>query len=128
MGDEFNRPSRQVVAYSEALLVSSLIGRRIDLFWSSRTHMTKLISFTFSCLAQSVGQFFVNFSSVANGEEPDDARFAIQLVKKNAHGDSWVGPRYVPALSGFFSEGMVFSGVSAPLSLLKSFPQPSHSV
>jgi hypothetical protein len=123
MRDEFNRPSRQVVAYIEASLVSSLIGRRIDLFWSSRTHMTKLISFTFSCLAQSVGQFFVNFSSVANGEEPDDARFAIQLVKKkNAHGDSWVGPRYAPALSGFFSEKMVFSGVSASLSLLKSFP------
>jgi hypothetical protein len=28
----------------------------------------------------------------------------------------------VPVRSGFFSKGMVFSGVSASLSLLKSFP------
>jgi hypothetical protein len=41
--------------------------------------------------------------------------------------DSRVGPRYVPVLSGFFSEGMVFSDVSASLSLLKSLQQPSLS-
>ena len=36
-----------------------------------------------------------------------------------------IGPRYVPVLSGFFSERMVFSGVSASFSLLKLFSQPS---
>jgi hypothetical protein len=35
--------------------------------------------------------------------------------------NSGVGPRYVPVLSGFFSEGMVFSGFSASLSVPKSF-------
>jgi len=31
-------------------------------------------------LAQLAGQFFVNFSPVTDREDPDDTRFAIQLV------------------------------------------------
>ena len=31
-------------------------------------------------LAPPIGQFFVNFSPVADGANPDDTRFAIQLV------------------------------------------------
>ena len=37
--------------------------------------------FTRGDSAQPIGQFFVNFSPVADGEDPDDPRFAIQLVK-----------------------------------------------
>jgi hypothetical protein len=33
-----------------------------------------------SGLAQSVGQFLVNFSPVADGEDPDDPRFPVQSV------------------------------------------------
>jgi hypothetical protein len=36
--------------------------------------------FTFSSLAQSVGYFFVNFSPMADGENPDQSGFAIQFV------------------------------------------------
>ena len=35
---------------------------------------------TFSCLAQSVGYFLVNFPPVTDGENPDHSRSAIQFV------------------------------------------------
>jgi hypothetical protein len=43
-------------------------------------------------LAQPVGQFLVNFSPVADGENPDAPRFTIKLVN-NAESPNLVFPR-----------------------------------